>query len=142
MEGNWLKSIKVINQNDKSEKVLWTYISSDSENNYYYQPYTFDLNNLTDELRKALPPTDSRFRPDQRIMENQNIDKAAEEKMRLEEKQRQKRKENEKKGITVHKPMYFEETYDDLTGELIYRYNGKYFEDRKNRNFAHFPDIF
>lgn len=142
MEGNWLESIKVINQNDKSEKVLWTYIPSDSENNYYYQPYTFDLNNLTDELRKALPPTDSRFRPDQRMMEDQNIDKAAEEKMRLEEKQRQKRKENEKKGITVHKPMYFEETYDDLTGELIYRYNGKYFEDRKNRNFAHFPDIF
>ena len=37
---------------------------------------------------------------------------------------------------------YFEETYDDITGELIYKYKGNYFEDRKNKNFGAQLDIF
>lgn len=141
IEGNWLKEIKVIDTETKSEKVLWKLIPSESEDNYYFQPYSFDLNNLTEEMKSNLPRTDSRFRPDQRLMEYQDIDNAGDEKHRLEEKQRKTRKENEKNGI-IPKPMYFDETYDDLTGELIYRYKGTYFEDRKNKNFAHFPDIF
>ena len=141
IEGNWLKEIKVINEDTKEEKVIWKLIPSDTEDNYYFQPYSFDLNNLTEEMKYALPRTDSRFRPDQRFMEYQDIDKAGDEKIRLEEKQRKVRKENEEKGI-IPRPMYFDETYDDLTGELIYRYKGTYFDDRKKRNFSHFPDIF
>ena len=141
IEGNWLKEIKVLNEETKEEKVIWKLIPSDTEDNYYFQPYSFDLNNLTEEMKYALPRTDSRFRPDQRYMEYQDIDKAGDEKMRLEEKQRKVRKENEAKGV-IPRPMYFDETYDDLTGELIYRYKGTYFDDRKRRNFSHFPDIF
>ena len=141
IEGNWLKEIKVLNEETKEEKVIWKLILSDTEDNYYFQPYSFDLNNLTEEMKYALPRTDSRFRPDQRYMEYQDIDKAGDEKMRLEEKQRKVRKENEAKGV-IPRPMYFDETYDDLTGELIYRYKGTYFDDRKRRNFSHFPDIF
>jgi hypothetical protein len=59
----------------------------------------------------------------------------------LEDKQRKDRKEEEKKGI-INKPLYFEETYDDISGELIYVYKGNYFDDRKNQNFHHLPDIF
>ena len=33
-------------------------------------------------------PTDSRFRPDQRLLENGDVDAASSEKFRLEEKQR------------------------------------------------------
>jgi hypothetical protein len=39
-----------------------------------------------------LPPTDSRFRPDQRALENGDISKASDEKNRLEVKQRAIRK--------------------------------------------------
>ena len=141
VEGNWYDKVKVINTNNKEEKILWEIIKSCDKNNYYFQPYTFDLNNITEEMKKVLPRTDSRFRGDQRLMEYQKIDEAAEEKFRLEEKQRKKRKENEKAGI-IPVPRYFEETYDDITGELIYRYKGDYFEDRKNQNFEDFPDIF
>ena len=109
--------------------------------NYFFQPYTFDLNNLTEEMKKVLPKTDSRFRKDQRVIEYQKFDEAEVEKKRLEEKQRKKRKENEKNGIHPL-PRYFEETYDDITGELVYKYKGNYFEDRKNNNFKDIPDLF
>ena len=74
-------------------------------------------------------------------MEEQKIEEASEEKHRLEEKQRATAKKNKKEGI-IPKPRYFEETYDDLTGELIYKYKGGYWEDRKNKNFKDCPDIF
>ena len=142
IEGNWLNDIKLIDVNNKeNEIILWKYIPSLNQENYYYQPMTFDLNNLTEEMKKYLPKTDSRFRKDQRLMEFQHIEEAATEKARLEEKQRKDRKEDEKKGI-INKPLYFEETYDDISGELIYVYKGNYFDDRKNQNFQNLPDIF
>jgi len=44
----------------------------------------------------VLPPTDSRFRPDQRALENGNYEVASNEKHRLEEKQRAVRRLMEK----------------------------------------------
>jgi len=41
---------------------------------------------LTSELKKLLPPTDSRLRPDICALEQANIDLAAAEKHRLEER--------------------------------------------------------
>lgn len=57
------------------------------------------LNEWTDEdqrSRPSLPPTDSRFRPDIRKMEEGDIDTAGKEKDRLEEKQRAVRRSMEK----------------------------------------------
>ena len=141
IEGNWCEKIKIINMKNREEKVIWEIIKSCDKNNHYFQPYTFDLNNLTEEMKQKLPRTDSRFRGDQRLMEYQKFDEAQIEKVRLEEKQRKKRKENEKEGKHPL-PRYFEETYDDITGELIYKYKGNYFEDRKNNNFKDLPDLF
>ena len=39
-----------------------------------------------------------------------------------------------------HKPIYFDETYDDLTGELVYLYKGGYFEDIYKKDFSKFHD--
>jgi hypothetical protein len=58
------------------------------------------LNEWTEEDKKTrppLPPTDSRFRPDIRKMEEGNIDLAGQEKDRLEEKQRAARRAIEKR---------------------------------------------
>ena len=92
-------------------------------------------------MKKKLPPTDSRFRQDQRLMENQEIDLAGEEKHRLEDAQRERAKKNKANGI-IPKPLYFEETYDDITGELIYKYKGNYWDMRKKGNFEGLPKIF
>lgn len=58
------------------------------------------LNEWTEEDEKTRPklaPTDSRYRPDIRKMEEGNIDLASEEKTRLEEKQRATRQLMEKR---------------------------------------------
>lgn len=40
-------------------------------------------------------PTDSRYRPDQRLLENGDVDEASSQKFRLEEKQRSARRARE-----------------------------------------------
>jgi hypothetical protein len=44
------------------------------------------LNYIPEGMEEKLPPTDARFRPDQRALENGDYDLAASEKHRLEEK--------------------------------------------------------
>ena len=141
LEGDWLNKIKIINPETKNEEILWEIIPWENQENYYYQPITFDLNNLTDEMKSKLPHTDSRFRPDQRLMESQKIDEAAIEKERLENKQRNARKIDQKNGV-IHKPIFFDETYDDITGELIYVYKGNYFDKRNSHDFSDLPNLF
>ena len=55
---------------------------------YNFTNFTLQLNHLPPALKNKLPPTDSRFRPDQRALEVGDLVKAAEEKARLEDKQR------------------------------------------------------
>ena len=141
LEGNWQDNIYIINNETKEKTIIWKIIPSKGKEDFYYQPYTFDLNNLTEEMKKALPPTDSRFRPDQRLMEYQDIDKAGDEKHRLEEEQRARARQYKKDGF-IPKPLYFEETYDDLTGELIYKYKGNYWDMRYNHQFDNLPKLF
>ena len=48
-----------------------------SEKTYGFSEFTSSLN----ELEEGVAPTDCRFRPDQRFMEEQDFDKANEEKV-------------------------------------------------------------
>ena len=105
--------------------------------------HNLQLNYLPNTLRPLLPPTDTRFRPDQRALENGDLKLAAEEKQRLEEKQRSVRRYNEKHSID-HQPQYFEEwkTPDD-PDQIYYRYNGLYFEnDSIKGNWSRLPDLY
>jgi hypothetical protein len=56
----------------KESKVLLNILGALPENSKQYYGFTrfaIELNELDDELRKQLPPTDTRFRPDQRFVE-------------------------------------------------------------------------
>ena len=141
LEGNWQDSIYIINKETGERINIWKIIPSKGKEDFYFQPYTFDLNNLTEEMKNVLPPTDSRFRPDQRLMEYQDIDKAGDEKHRLEQEQRARAKKYKEEGF-IPRPLYFDETYDDLTGELIYKYKGNYWEMRNKHQFSDLPKIF
>lgn len=55
--------------------------------------------------KSSICPTDSRLRPDIRLMEEGHIEKAAKEKIRLEEKQRDARKNGKSQGI-YSEPRY------------------------------------
>ena len=94
-------------------------------------------------MRSALPPTDSRLRPDQRALENGEIKEAVVLKEKLENKQRTFIKYMDKNNIE-YKPKYFEEFKNPYhNNETYYRYNGRYWDDdRKNRNWSRLPDIF
>lgn len=62
---------------------------------YYFSTLALSLN----EREEEVAPTDSRRRPDQRLMEEGHWDEANAEKQRLEEKQRSSRREREREAV-------------------------------------------
>lgn len=141
IEGSWLSHFDVIYDNTRMR--IWEKLNTDTRENYYFTDFSSNLNYMSDELKAELPPTDSRFRPDQKALERGDLELASSEKSRLEEKQRKKRKEKEGNNKNYkHQPMFFNEVYDDFTGELVYIYNGRYWEDRMNKKYENYPDLF
>lgn len=62
---------------------------------YFFSSLALTLN----EPEEGVAPTDSRRRPDQRLMEEGHWDEANAEKQRLEEKQRTTRREREREAV-------------------------------------------
>jgi hypothetical protein len=143
IEGNWLSNIDIVDLKDFKRTNIWTInkITGDEEEKYCLTEFSINLNNLTDDLAKKLPRTDSRFRPDQRALELQNLTLATSEKRRLEEKQRSRKREYDKKELRL-KPNYFTLSHYNTNSEIEYIYSRDYWEDRKESNFDHLPDIF
>ena len=77
----------------QDSKLLWkkTPIPTEAEKYYHMSRLAVELN----EMEDGVCPTDSRRRPDQRLMEEGRWDEANSEKVRLEEKQREVRKRRE-----------------------------------------------
>nr|XP_058895309.1 oxysterol-binding protein 2 isoform X10 [Kogia breviceps]XP_058895310.1 oxysterol-binding protein 2 isoform X10 [Kogia breviceps] len=71
-------------------KLMWKKypLPDNAENMYYFSELALTLN----EHEEGVAPTDSRLRPDQRLMEKGHWDEANTEKQRLEEKQRVNRR--------------------------------------------------
>ncbi|GAB1597929.1 oxysterol-binding protein-related protein 1-like isoform X1 [Argonauta hians] len=124
--------------------------------------YAMMLNELTDNLKDNLPPTDSRLRPDIRLLEQGDIDgaaieknrleekqrghpicsekgldTAAIEKNRLEEKQRSARRERKKKK-EEWTPVWFHYGTHPITGKEDWLFNKDYWQ----RDWSRCPDIF
>lgn len=92
-------------------------------------PFAVTFNNLDDNLRPWIAPTDSRLRPDQRAMEDGEYDLAAVEKNRLEEAQRARRRDREAKGEEFV-PAWFTRETCEITGKQYWKFNGKYWDKR------------
>ncbi|XP_025092484.1 oxysterol-binding protein-related protein 1-like isoform X2 [Pomacea canaliculata] len=121
--------------NIPSQVCLWQATPRPPNSAQYFSFTTFamSLNQLMDGQAAILPPTDARFRPDIRLMEEGNIDGAAEEKNRLEEKQRAARKEK-KKSKQEWMPLWFK--YNSSSDDWLF--TNHYFE----RSWTACPDIF
>lgn len=117
--------------------------SLDWEHMYGMTQHQLQFNQLTESLAAHLAPTDTRFRPDQRALENGDFKLAEAEKHRLEEKQRAVRKYNEKNNFEP-KPYYFEEWQNpDDPSQVYYKYNGLYFEkDSREKDWSRLPDLY
>ncbi|GFN99798.1 oxysterol-binding protein [Plakobranchus ocellatus] len=118
-----------------SAKCIWRpgAMPEDYELYYGFTRFAIELNELDQDLVKFLPPTDTRFRPDQRLMEEGKLAEAEAEKLRLENSQRERRKNRESSGDD-HKPLWFKKSVPDGKTE-VYEYNGKYWEARKDPGF-------
>lgn len=143
IEGNRFDKIELIDAETKERILMWKRPEDGpkAEEYFYFREFSSNLNFINDKLRNELPHTDSRYRPDQRALEEQDLDLAAVEKDRLEKKQRAVRVIREK-NKTVWKPKYFTETYDDVTGEPVYKYIRDYWKDREEKNFSHLDEIY
>uniref|UniRef100_A0A663LWT8 Oxysterol-binding protein n=1 Tax=Athene cunicularia TaxID=194338 RepID=A0A663LWT8_ATHCN len=132
-----------------SPKVLWKKypLPENAENMYFFSDLALTLN----EPEERVAPTDSRLRPDQRLMESGRWDEANVEKQRLEEKQRAVRRRREAEAVEAleegkdyegYIPLWFERKVDAVTGELICVYKGGYWEAKDKQDWSTCPDIF
>ncbi|KAJ7427043.1 Oxysterol-binding protein 2 [Willisornis vidua] len=132
-----------------SPKVLWRKypLPENAENMYFFSELALTLN----EPEERVAPTDSRLRPDQRLMESGRWDEANVEKQRLEEKQRAVRRRREAEAVEAleegkdyegYIPLWFERKVDTVTGELICVYKGGYWEAKDKQDWSVCPDIF
>lgn len=133
-------------------KEIWTKnpLPEGAENMYYFSSLALTLN----EPEDGVAPTDSRRRPDQRLMEDGHWDEANAEKQRLEEKQRSTRREREREAVKAasspeegvhqdnHQALWFEKVDDPTSGETLHVYKGGYWEAKEQGNWDVCPDIF
>ncbi|XP_050790767.1 oxysterol-binding protein-related protein 7 isoform X4 [Gopherus flavomarginatus] len=74
------------------------------EKNYGFTQFALELNELTPELKRFLPSTDTRLRPDQRYLEEGNVQAAESQKRRIEQLQRDRRRVMEDNNIFHQAP--------------------------------------
>ncbi|XP_061910477.1 oxysterol-binding protein-related protein 2b [Entelurus aequoreus] len=104
---------------------------------YNFTNFAMALNELEPGMEATMAPTDCRFRPDIRAMENGKMEEASQEKERLEDKQRASRKERAKHN-DEWSTRWFQTGTNPCTGSQDWIYSGGYF----NRNYNNLPDIY
>ncbi|XP_047434865.1 oxysterol-binding protein 1 isoform X2 [Mugil cephalus] len=137
-----------------------------AENMYFFSTLALTLN----EPEEGVAPTDSRRRPDQRLMEEGRWDEANAEKQRLEEKQRTARREREREAVKTagspeeaeaqetgteasevsdesahpdnYQALWFEKIDDPVSGQSLHVYKGGYWEAKEQGSWDMCPDIF
>uniref|UniRef100_A0A8B9RHL3 Oxysterol-binding protein n=1 Tax=Astyanax mexicanus TaxID=7994 RepID=A0A8B9RHL3_ASTMX len=106
---------------------------------YGFSSFAIELNELTPDLKPLLPPTDSRLRPDQRMLENGQVEESDKKKDEVEEIQRERRKILAKRG-EEHIPRFFRKSID-AAGREVWVTNGTYWKIRDNPGFANIKNL-
>jgi hypothetical protein len=106
--------------------------------------FAASLNEITEVEKGKLPPSDCRFRPDQRLAEAGNFDEADDVKVKLEEAQRARRRVVEDSG-EPYKPRWFVKAEDTPEGEEVWKIKGGkdgYWEERARGTWAGVEKLF
>ncbi|XP_061464346.1 oxysterol-binding protein-related protein 6 isoform X10 [Rhineura floridana] len=119
-----------------SAKCIWRpgSMPTNYERYYGFTRFAIELNELDPALKDLLPRTDARFRPDQRLLEEGNLEAAAAEKLRIEELQRSRRRYLEENNME-HVPNFFKKVTDANQREAWVS-NDMYWELRKDPGFS------
>ncbi|KAL3990529.1 Oxysterol-binding family protein [Acanthocheilonema viteae] len=121
----------------QGSKVIWKSRPRPSNSSvmYNFTSFTFLLNDPSD-ITDLLPPTDSRRRPDIRLLEAGQIEAAEKEKERLEVKQRQARALMKKTKEKL--PKWFKNVHAISKHQLLWMFTYKYW----NREYCDCEDIY
>nr|XP_014427196.1 oxysterol-binding protein-related protein 6 isoform X6 [Pelodiscus sinensis] len=119
-----------------SAKCIWRpgSMPTNYERYYGFTRFAIELNELDPVLKDILPTTDARFRPDQRLLEEGNVEAASAEKQRIEELQRSRRRYMEENNIE-YTPKFFKKVIDANQRESWVS-NDTYWELRKDPGFS------
>lgn len=93
IEGKWDDQVSQ-NLDSSHFRLLWRMnpFPKDAQEYYGFTAFGITLNEITSDMVGKLPPTDSRYRPDVRDLENGDVDAAEANKIKIEEMQRERRK--------------------------------------------------
>ncbi|XP_017291983.1 oxysterol-binding protein-related protein 7 isoform X2 [Kryptolebias marmoratus] len=106
---------------------------------YGFSTFAMELNELDPDLKPLLPSTDTRLRPDQRMLEEGKVSEADKKKDEIEEIQRVRRKELAKRG-QEHIPRFFKKAKDS-SGRDVWLTTGTYWDLRENPGFASLDNL-
>ena len=104
---------------------------------YGFSRFAIELNELVPCHVAILPPTDSRFRPDQRLLEEGKVQEAEASKLKLEQDQKERLIANEQLG-KCHEPKWFRRTAvasDDEDGQK-WEFANTYWDARAHSKFG------
>uniref|UniRef100_A0A8C5N6A0 Oxysterol-binding protein n=1 Tax=Gouania willdenowi TaxID=441366 RepID=A0A8C5N6A0_GOUWI len=122
-----------------SAKCIWraNAMPVDPERYYGFTKFAIELNELDPALKLLLPPTDTRLRVDQRLLEEGQLEDAEEQKQRIEQLQRDRRRVLEESN-KPHQTKFFRKSKDDSWVS-----NNTYWELRRDPGFTHmdFPTL-
>ncbi|KAG1653573.1 hypothetical protein FOA52_002459 [Chlamydomonas sp. UWO 241] len=144
--------------------LMWTKdpVPKDSEIQYNFTNFAIGMNDPDEPTLPYLPPSDARFRPDQRALELGEFTRATTEKLRLEEKQRVSRRVLKEEG-KPYEPLWFKQqdgydhhkaAFEGYKGKarplvramdeegFVWGFGGKYWEARSAKAWHGVPDLY
>ena len=148
--GKWTSALNITESGSARANAnpIWTAgdLVPDAAKRYGFTAFAATLNEVTSMEAGKIPPTDSRLRPDQRAIEDGDLDRAEVLKAKLEEAQRARRKVLEEKG-EQWQPRWFRRVEGGGEGEGEEAWVAKgggdgYWERRKTARWSDVEDIF
>lgn len=146
LSGSWPSSLTLTRDGNPTGTTIWTAgpLVPSAPKHYGLTSFAVALNEITPIEDNHLPVTDSRLRPDQRALENGDLDHAEEVKVQLEEGQRARRREMENTGESWT-PRWFTRVSNDSDGEVAWRLKGGkdgYWEERARGSWSNVVPVF
>jgi hypothetical protein len=121
-------------------RTIWTrrMPPPDSPKYYNFTVLACQLN----EPEDGVAPTDSRLRPDQRLMETTQWDESNAEKLKLEAKQRAFLLEREKNKLGPPAPIWFRKQKAEDSDNVVHVFGGEYWDCKAKQDWSRCPAIF
>ncbi|PYH92942.1 hypothetical protein BO71DRAFT_328769 [Aspergillus ellipticus CBS 707.79] len=146
LTGTWTTSLQLTQNGSLTGTAAWTAgaVVPNAPKHYGLTTFAATLNEITPIEEGKLPGTDSRLRPDQRALEDGDVDRAEEVKVQLEEGQRSRRREMEAAGESWT-PRWFARGEEGSEGEVVWRLKGGkegYWDERNRGSWSGVVSVF